>query len=965
MKHITKNKLTAKQRATVLLAVTFALLLAICIPVAHYLINRNTVGTQIFEQPEILEGEARQGGYTLAYPAINKKDQIISISVNNAHPDFGNFGFAKLAGEKQYTMYYIDKKGETHVYYPGICEEDDAFNYSELYAIETSDGFSYYTMLDYLCLALQTAYFSDRIPLSEDEGEKAAQLKEYGLDKASVSNVVFKYVNEEGNEVQRTVRIGSKNVSESGYYFMVDDRQYVYAASNTYYDYATAAFTTFINASIVAEGLPEDIGTAPIYTPGYHQWKNKLHETDGEAVDPGSIVITYTDVFFSTLEDGENGDGYERTGYKFNSFDLGKYSGEADYASLIKVLRSLKIGELQRERTVTARSGKNYFLFGKGATSLKYVYTISSVESILTDGEDIVEYGAIAGNGHDLIRVSYTYTVDGKVEVPHVAHAVLDLTSSYIPTEARDALRAAPVGVTLAGGGISFTVDYTPSTAPAQKTGYVITEIISILDKDGKNQKKVAANSTVAYRYSVIIDGEEFAVDNSYVLDLSTVTEGTDLAIKNALIGKGVSKDLNLTFDSYATVYYEIFSPLTTYVISAVDSFITREPVVAFRFLNSTDRDPYYGGSIYENLLEDERRLYGLENNNCDEVISFIGGLSNETTSGTGGGLVGDKVVAVGLDPSVLKGDAIPGFPSYLKERGGLYANIIEFKLPRTIVPYDPETGEESSSDRLDNVTYLSLITFTLYISDTDPVTNKRYVASDLYDTVVTVDAEDFDFLDKDFKSFWAKRKPILMDVKYLNSLEIEFNMKDLEGKYHFDVEHLTNKDGETLSVFVTHDEKAKGNKLVDLIKQEGYSGISLTEFYNYYYPDKADQTQFAPSSLGTEYFTSMFLILFYVEYVDLMPEEDKAAALSPDKMLFRLTIELSSSAYGYVYEFYRADDRRVVVKIFQADENGNPKTESISDFYISTFAFKKIINSCLGLLNAERLSYDDSDIVS
>lgn len=952
MKHIEKPKMTKKQRAALILAVAFFVLLAVCIPVTVILSNRGDESVKV-EQPQILEGEARQNGMTLAYPAINAMGQIEYISVDN---EKGEFGFVKLEGEKTFTMYYVDGNGENRIYYPAICTEDGSFDYSQLYATQTTDGFSHYTMLDYLCLGLQMPYFAERIAVAEDSQERARQFEEYGLSEDKVRTVRFTYTDELGNEKNRTVKIGSKNISGNGYYFMVDDRQYVYSSSTNYYDYAIESYTGFLKALVVAPGLSVDKGFGPYLTTGYYQWKNELYEEEGEAVKADSKVIVYADKLYSTISSDTAFGGYGNTGYGIVELDLEKLKTKDGYKSLTNLLVGAKIGPQSAELTVTAPFKSNYITFGENP-SKKYSYTITAVEAILTDAGDITDAGVAAGAGANLIKVAYTSSLDGKQTAPHIRHAVIDLTSSAIPQDAVTKLRSAPIGELAEGEYISFEVDYTKENAFSRSARYIITDIVYIYDKNGKEVNKIASDSTVTYRYAIEVDG--VVVENqSFALDLSSITDGADLTVKNALLGKTAGKNVNLSFDSYVTAYYEYFMEFETYKVARIDYFVTRELVTAFRFQNSSERDPYYGESLYENLLENKYKLYGLNSSACEHAVKFLGGLSDESTSATAAGLTGTKVVAAGLTPEVLK-------------KYGLYANTIYFELPRNIKAYTSEGKETTSiTEELDDYTYLSTLGFTLYISDVDPVTNMRYVASDLYDIVTMIPAEDLAFLNYDFESFWARRNIILMDIHDIESLNLELLMSDLKGEYLFDLIHEkikyeTSAGGSTadynkITVFVTPDGECNTNKLIEYMASKGYTdGLSLTELYETYYPNDSELKQVYPDSLGTSYFKQVMRMIYLMTYVDVMPESQREAALNAENIVMRMTLEIKSSAYKYVYEFYRADDRRIVVSIYQIDANGNQVTDAVSGFYISTFTYKKLVNNFVGILNAQKIDPD------
>ncbi len=952
MKHIAKPKITKKQRAAIILAVAFLILLAVCIPVAIILSNKGNEPIKI-EHPEILEGEARQNGSTLAYPVINDINQIQYISVNN---EKGEFGFAKLDGERAFTMYYVDAGGERRVYYPTICAEDKSFDYSQLYAVETSDGFSRYTMLDYLCIALQMPYFAERIPVAADEGERARQLEEYGLSESKARTVRFTYEDELGNQKNRTVKIGAKNISGTGYYFMVDDRQYVYSSTTNYYDYAVQSYTSFIKALVVSPGLSADKGFGPYLTTGYYQWKNKLTDTEGEAVKPDSKVVVYADRVYTAKSEDPMFSGYGSTGYGVIELDLEKLKDTEGYSSLVNLLVGAKNGVQNKELIVTVPAKSNYITFGESA-SKKYVYTVTAVEAILTDTADITEQGAVAGESHNLIKVTYTSTIDGEATASHARHAVIDLSSPVIPADAAANLRNTPIGQLSEGEYISFEIDYTKANALTKSARYIITDIVFVYDKNGKEIEKITADSIVTYRYSIEVDGA-VVESQSYALDLSAITEGKDLAVKNALLGKGPAKNVNISFDSYVTAYYEHFMEFESYKISRIDYFVERELITAFRFQNSSERDPYYGESLYENLLENKYKLYGLNSSACELVVKMLGGVSDESTSATAAGLSGAKVVEAGLTPEILK-------------KYGLYANTIYFELPRNIKAYtsDGKTSTEISKD-LDDYTYLSTLGFTLYVSEVDPVTNMRYVASDMYDIVTMIPAENFSFLDCDFESFWARRNIILMDIYDIDSLNVEFLTSDIKGEYFFDlihekVKYETSSLGATaehnkITVFTTPKGNSTPNKLIEYMAAKGYSdGLSLTELYEVLYPNDPELKEVYPDSLGTSYFKQAVRMIYLMTYVDVMPEEQRASAMNSENMVMRMTLKIKSSAYRYVYEFYRADDRRVVVSIYQIDADGNRATEAVSAFYVSTFTYKKIVENFVGILNGEKITPD------
>ncbi len=955
MKHIEKKKFTKKQKLSLILCGVFAVLLAVCIPISIILTDKEEKPT-VSEQPEIIEGEARQNGLALAYPIVNDKNQIQYISIKNENKnEKDEYGFIRLEKGSEFNMFYIDEKGEQVLYYPKICEEDLGFEYSDLFKIETSDGYSQYTLLDYLCIALQMAYFEERIPLSENVDEKNSQLQAYGLTDDKVRTVYFAYYDDMGNIKNHTVKIGEAGIFGTGFYFMVDNRPYVYSSINNYYNYALVSYSNFLKAVLVSDGLAEDSGYGPYLTTGYYQWLNEKHDTAGEIVPEDSKVIVYTDIISPNITEDSSADGYDRDGYGLVEIDLKKYKNENSYRRLVNAVLGKQIGSYTPEIEATLTFNSKVIEFGEG-TSVSYNYVITAIESFITDGQDITTPGAVLGNSGNLVKVTYTATSDGDVAAPHPMHAVIDISAEGIPADAAEKIRNAPIGALAEADYISFTVEYTKDNAFKSNGKYVITEIITIRDKKGNKIDTVTADSIVGYRYQLVVDGA-IQSEETFMMDMAVATEGLDAEIKAALIGKSVSRNLNISFDD-STAYYEYFLDFTSYKILRIDYFITSKLISAFRFQNSSDRDPYYGESLYENLMEDEHRLYGLNSAACESVVQMLGGLEKDGTAGTASGLYGEAVVEVGITPAVM---------DYYE----LYAHTVYFELPRGIYSYTPDDGSgEDLSDKLDDYAYYDTLGFTLYISEVNPVTNKRYVASDLYNIVTEISADKFVFLEHDFETFWARRNIILMDINDIEDVGMEFYMSDIKGIYDFDLIHETIKyetssNGYTssfnkITAFVTPSADATSTKLTEFMANKGYKeGVSLTELYEHYYPNDPELKDVYPDSLGTAYFKDAIRMIYLTTYVDVMPEAERADAMKAENLVMRMTLDIKSSAFTYVYEFYRADDRRVLVSIYQVDANGNAATTPVSDFYISTFAFKKIVTNFMGLLNAEKITPD------
>lgn len=948
MKHIEKKKLSKNQLSALILSAVCVLVLAISIPISVFLLTREPESA-VTEPPVILEGEARQGNLTLAYPTVNSQKQITFIGVKNPKEEFG---FLKQNGENHLTMYYVDSNGKTQLYFPDICYEDATVNYQDFYMIDPSQYLTP-TFLQLLCTGIQFSYFSERIPLSNEAEVRAQQLKVYGFDEDKATVVNFEYIDEMGEKVSHKITIGGENAFESGYYFMVDDRvvdgtEYVYSSGSNknYYSHAISDYERFIKPLLVSKGLDSDKGYGPFLTTNYWQWKNEIHG-EGESVKSDSIVAIYADTV--SLSD-ENG-GYKFSGYESFDIDLSELKKNEKYARVIKGLVGKTVGKLPNELLLTVSAYGNKIDFGSSET-LAYAYKISEVEAILTDNGEITEKGTAVGE-NNVIKVAYTLAVSG-VGDGKIRHAVIDLRE-LADIEA-DKLRALTVGALAAGSEVSVSVQYTKSNANLLNEKYKITEIISVTDKTGKNLDKIASESIVVYRYIIETDGTQtYEGIGQFSLAKKEKNE-VEQKLYDVLIGRGVSRNISLEFNSIDS-HFEYFQTFTTYKISEIKYFLTKELVVAFRFVNSENRDPYYGESFYENIMDNEKNFYGLNAGACEQIVKILGGLSEENTTGTAAGLSGEEVVAIGLDPDVMK-------------RYKLYANRIYFELPRIIYDYKSQ-GAVTDNKNLDDYGWYDTIGFTLYISDVDPVTQKRYIASDMYDIVTTVSAEMFDFLNYDFETLWARRNMIFMETYDIDDITVKFNMQDLKGEYLFDLTHSMVKyepspgaepeEYEKTTVFVTANGECTDNKLLQVIAEKGYTGISLEELYKIVYPNDPGHRKVYPDSLGTSYFKDLLIALSLTTYVDVMPEEDRAEAKKAENLVMSMKLKVvqtkNSSPYHYVYDFYRADDRRVLVSIYQVDLTGKKMTDEISEFYLSTFAFKKLATNFRGILNAEKIT--------
>ena len=965
-----------KMRTTLVLLSVFVLLLAGAIITSVVLENKAAAGTTSgsITPPEIIEGEDIYRNSAIAYPVVDDK-KITRITVNNSGLKDGYFTFYRSeVVDNDFLFAYMDD-GEIKVYYPSICEDDSSFKYSDLYAFETEDGYGTIHRLTYLTSALKTAYFGERIPLSTDETERAEQYKEYGFDEGTTT-ITFDYKDENGNQKTHKIVIGDALVTGAGYYFMIDERPYVYSSLSSYYEYAMRGFFSYVKTSIIAAGLEKDSTLEPIYTPEFTHWETTLFDKEGDVVPNKSEIIVSANLFVPIdptkyLDDPA---GYAEF---INGYD---YSGESEMtidllsANVNEVIKNAVVGKTigkyydptnplaDRDDaiilTVISDTDASHLLDLSGKDSVKYTYKIVEIESIIGNGDDTVKAGTPVGD-NKVIKVAYYYSVDGKSQGPMLAHAIIDLTSTTLPADAVSALRAGVIGKL--DTPVEFTVTYDRTTADKVTYSAKITQIIEIENQDGKAIKEIAEDSIVSFRYQLYING---VLDNEEyigVVDLSKPEDEFETKLKELIVGKTTSY-VNITVD-IDPQYYEVFRSFSTYEISSIKYFVTKEEIVSFSFLSNSERDPFYGDSIYENKT-DGYLLYGLNYNVCYQILQNIGGVTDNTS--TSSGLSGTEIVSVGITPEKLY-------------ELGLYKHRLYFVLPRNLVAID--SGDDET---LDDYTSYEKLCFTLYISDIQD-DGKRIVASDLYDIIVKADASTFFFLDETFVDLWARRNMLMTDVEFMQEIKIEFALDDFVGSYELDIIHQLSYITETglqiggkppesysdtfdrIKVNVMTNGECTETTLTKLKQENNREKYSLDELYEYTVKDQNALNAYFPDTLGTTYFKEFILSMFYVDFEDSVDQTEQDFALNECKMIMKFSIKIDIDKDGddtdenyYTYEFYRTADRRVVVRLYEEDEDGNMlQSKAVSDFYISTYGFKKIVNNFISLMNGEEFDLE------
>lgn len=957
MKFVKAERKRLDKKTLVVIIMTAVLVLLISsIFIVKAIIDKVTApDTPTYTPPEIIEGEAILNDfYVLAYPQLQSTD-IRTVTIKT---ESGEYGLMRPeSGGDFYILYTPEGSDEMQIYYPPIVEAEGSFDYSSLFS---TDGNTYgMTNVYYLCSVLGTMYFDQRIELPADTAEREETFRYYGFTEDSVKRISFSYKEKDGTVKTRTVTVGDRMITDSGYYYMIDDRPYIYVTTSNLLDYALGGAATLINSMLVAKGVPTDSYLEPYLTPEYRQWKTMLYKNEGDEVAAGSNVIITAEILSPQNPKPESdpkdftADGYVGHGFGKTEFDLSKYSA-AEYAALINALVGRGVGSYENAPIVFTIVGAGLAAnIPEGEASVTYNYSVSAIEAILDKGENATLGAAVGAN--KLLKITYTATVGGKSVTAAPYHAVIDLNSPLVPDSAKTAFAAASVG-TLSDT-IDFSVTYSRSDAENQSISQlVITKLLKVYDDKGDEVDTVADNCIVSYSYVVKVGGKTSEEYQGYV-DLSEDGDAVD-ELRELLIGKKTGVDLNLVVSEYVE-YPEVMADFDTVTVKEIHGFVVSELVVSFRFVNEDLRDPFYGESIYENTLPTNNRNYALNNTVCETVVKILGGIGD--TAGTSVGLSGGETVAIGLNvETMLK------YGFYAEE-----AYRIRFVLPRDI-------DDTSGADDPSYYVWADTLPFTLYISaemENEDGTKYRYIASDMYDVVTKISAEKLVFLNYDFVGFWARRTPMLLDVNEITSFKIDFNMEDVYGSYDFSLTHTdyyydvngnrynTPAEGRThdnfIKLFLTVGAGSMDTAVSDYIADRGISGaVELSKFY--------DATLGGGKEAWVEYdtadvahFKNVIQKIYFTNYLDILTKEEQQAGAVLDPIM---TIELALKAKSdiYVYEFRSIDERRIMVTLTCKSEGGTVRSVT-SDFYISRAAMREIVTGFVYVLNGLEVDPDES----
>ena len=960
-----QNRFQKKRRYIIItaIALTFAIALyaLVSILINAGVFNKDS-GSDVNTPPEIFEGEAIFNNRGVAYPYI-KTANILSVSVNS-HTDRFTIRRPAASEEGQYesyfTYFYENSKGQPVQYAPEILDYEPNTDYTSFYATENSDGLNAYKV-DYLCAAIGALYFDERIEMEED---RAAQLGRYGLASNSRETVVVKYINAEGKEESVTVYIGDKLITGVGYYFMIEGRDYIYtSAASERFSYLLGEFETFLHSRVVSKGLEEDHLYEPYLTTDYKQWTNTYHSINdpngpGTPITKDSEVIIYADVLEPKYESDGNtyiGDGYDRSGYNELLVDLKRISDRPEFDKMRSFLEKSKIGDFgENEKSISVVNNTNEAKIGK-----TYKYWLYSVEAVITDNGDVTDSGYPVGS-NNLVKISYDYEIDGIEGSDEKCHAVIDLTSADIPSDIKGKIRSACVGDYI---NATFERKYTEENSVKRSVKYVITDILLITNiaADGTvtYPTKITKDSIVTLAYKYVVDGYEIGQEGTSTVSLGSITEGDDLQIKNAIIGKEICSDVEIEAFEF-NLYCQPLMNFTTYNIRRIEGFVEKNIVVSFEFENASQRNPFYGESIYKNTLENENKYFALDSGACQYATYLLGGVDTATDQ-ISAGLVGTETVAVGLTAANMI-------------KYGLYdGHTIYFELPRGIRVVDSDKNPE-----LDDYRYLSTLGFTLYISDPNS-DGTRYVASTMYDIIVKIDSASFDYLDKSFEDFWARGNLAMIDYKLIDEMEVELNTGDLYGKYEFAFEHeaiyIGSADGKhyyempetggTAYDFITINTTVLSDRISDtefskILAERGRTSLTLSTLYD---TVAGEPYAIEHDTAGTANFKEILRLMYGINYLGSMSADELEGATTPSNKIMSIAFYLKDYHYGYVYDFYRVSDRRVVVHIYKCDLSGNPIENTdveTSGFYISAFAAKKLVNAFGNLLNGQAVDINE-----
>ncbi len=857
---------------------------------------------------------------------------------------------------------------------------------------------------------------------SEDETAPDGEEAESSETDTPVRKIVhLYYLKSDGSLGEYVIEIGKNTVTGSGYYYRIGDkadsnddgvleivyRDYIYVTGEqNYFKYALVGIEAYINPVLVSGALDSDQHSmyAPYLTPDYRQWQTEIHKLGSlpsdldemkNVTDVFATVDAYMPVYVYDSSDGIITNTVEKTPLGSYIFNLTELEDNKLYPYLINALRGKEIGK--------GSSLMQSVIYDKNvAEGTKYRYKITDVESVITMAGEINTSGTPVGENR-YIRVTYLLMEynekTGEYELAdNITKLVTDengettfeyasaptqgiidleyLRKAGVPEEKINSLMT--VGEVYFDGSLYVEIDvtYTKKNDAGESSGlsyknmaYTIDEVLEIYepeyDEDGKlvsykRTTKLTDTSLVAYRYYYVYENTEGEKAQSASIGYINMASDDDEANHEKLdkIRAAIKKWDNLTTKSSVealkeNIYTDIASDFIFYVIKDISGYITGKLVSAFRFVNVSERDPFFGESFYERT--DDYMLYAMNQDACDKVVKQLGGLTESSATG----LSGMETVKVGITPETLY-------------EYGCYEYIVRYSLPREIY-----ISLETEQDEYDDYGWMRTLDFVLYVSKTvwDPDTETwvKYVASEMYNIIVKIEAEKLGFIDLDTVDFWARRNLILIDSKVLGEMNVEFKMDDIQGKYRFKLNHYptdigsaTEYDWIDVEVYNQSQGNGFGTRFDEYVAYNaalpnGHKDKELYPTLGGFYDYLAGEPVSADSdSRGTGMFKELLLMMYLTTYMGTLTEEEQATALENGPLL-KINVKLDGTYDAnadtekiYYYDFYRCDDSRVMVRIYERKNDAVVGGKYASDFYITSLAFEKIVSNFIGVLNGE-----------
>lgn len=989
MVEVKRNKLSKTRLAIVITSAVLVFLIAGYAVLSAVLPSiANKEGGQVQKEPvTLMDGEFARydnngNATTLAYAPI-VLDTILSVEVSDS------FVFERLKDSKTnlYNNYYsfssFDKDGKKRPYNPEIIYAESGVNYNDFYATDNSLGYSF-PKITMALTSVSTLAFVDRIEPKDDSDD---QLARYGLDKDHRTSITVKYFivneNSEIEEKELVIHVGNKIISGKGYYYMIGGRKYVYVTSSIQLENFLGGPESFLHSRVVAEGLPGDNIYGPFLTQDYKQWTNTYYGQDpnGDKQVPPiweetDEVIVVTDIYdpiydFIPKDDDDKAameklvNGYSHTGYSPMSINLEalRLEKNSEASRIVNALLGKDIKSYEDNEIVIT------YLFNSNVAEIDqtYNYYITKIEAIVTEKGDIEDNGYPVGD-NDLIRVTYTCKMNDSDTATSAVpmHAVLDLSDKNIDVDDVNALRAKRVGDEFEDNPIHLQMHYNKENSDSRSVSMFITDIIYIQNRNSDGTlsyaSEITSESIVKFAYKYVIDGKDSSEEWEMLVDLTTLTSGRNHELKEKLEGLGLD-DVPSEAVYSEQRFIQYMQNFQTYRINDIKGAIEREMVVSFEFVNPTlgeGRDPFYAESIYKNTFNS----YPLDAFACQTVTFLLGGVGNQS-SNMAGGLVGNKTVAIGLTPENM-------------ETYGLYDGYtIYFELPRGI-----DIMDGADKNDLDNFTWAATLGFKLYISESRD--GKRYIASDMYDVIVEVDAGQFDFLEKSFGEYWARKNLAMVDYLDIDSMKVDLKMDDIYGSYDFDFIHgiryvingnpvpAGTEGAKALNVLTVRTEPLSTNMSDSVFARFIKNNPTLTavDIANIYDSvagvEPGKHLMVRNDTAGSASFKNILQMIYNTNFIGSLDSDEAAKVVEEraEDIIMSMRFTLIGGGYHYAYDFYRISDRKVMVHIYRVDDAGN-FVNSVKDtsvgFYISSFAAKKIVNAFGDLLNGVMVNPDVS----